>query len=184
VLERPGIVAGSCGGSTPIARYVDETGTRAGKRVQALGGAKNHMVVLPDADIEMAADAAVSAAYGSAGERCMAISQVVAVGDAADRLVNAIQVRLPRIKVGNGLEPDVEMGPLVTREHRDKVAGYIDGARDQGADVVADGRGSAPDGAGFFLGVSLLDHVTPEMYGFRDEICGPVLGVTRVSTYH
>jgi malonate-semialdehyde dehydrogenase (acetylating) / methylmalonate-semialdehyde dehydrogenase len=184
VLEHPDIQAVSFVGSTPIARYVYETGTKHGKRVQALGGAKNHMIVLPDADIEMAADAAVSAAYGSAGERCMAISQVVAVGDAADRLVNAIQERLPKIKVGNGLEPDVEMGPLVTREHRDKVASYIDGARDQGADVVADGRESAPDGEGFFLGVSLLDKVTPEMDAYKDEIFGPVLGVTRVGTYN
>jgi malonate-semialdehyde dehydrogenase (acetylating)/methylmalonate-semialdehyde dehydrogenase len=183
VLEHPDIQAVSFVGSTPIARYVYETGTKNGKRVQALGGAKNHMIVLPDADIEMAADAAVSAAYGSAGERCMAISQVVAVGDAADRLVQAIQTRLPKIKVGNGLEPDVEMGPLVTREHRDKVASYIDGARDQGASVVADGRETAPEGDGFFLGVSLLDNVTPEMDAYKDEIFGPVLGVTRVGTY-
>jgi malonate-semialdehyde dehydrogenase (acetylating) / methylmalonate-semialdehyde dehydrogenase len=183
VLEHPDIQAVSFVGSTPIARYVYETGTKHGKRVQALGGAKNHMIVLPDADIDMAADAAVSAAYGSAGERCMAISQVVAVGDAADRLVQAIQERLPKIKVGNGLEPDVEMGPLVTREHRDKVASYIEGARDQGAEVVADGRESAPEGDGFFLGVSLLDNVTPEMDAYKDEIFGPVLGVTRVGTY-
>jgi malonate-semialdehyde dehydrogenase (acetylating)/methylmalonate-semialdehyde dehydrogenase len=184
VLEHPDIQAVSFVGSTPIARYVYETGTKHGKRVQALGGAKNHMVVLPDADIDMAADAAVSAAYGSAGERCMAISQLVAVGDAADRLVNAIHERLPKIKVGNGLEPDVEMGPLVTREHRDKVASYIDGAREQGAEVVADGRESAPEGDGFFLGVSLLDNVTPEMDAYKDEIFGPVLGVTRVGTYN
>ena len=184
VLEHPDIQAVSFVGSTPIARYVYETGTKHGKRVQALGGAKNHMIVLPDADIDMAADAAVSAAYGSAGERCMAISQVVAVGDAADRLVKAIHERLPKIKVGNGLEPDVEMGPLVTREHRDKVASYIDGARDQGAEVVADGRDSAPEGDGFFLGVSLLDNVTPEMDAYKDEIFGPVLGVTRVGTYN
>jgi malonate-semialdehyde dehydrogenase (acetylating) / methylmalonate-semialdehyde dehydrogenase len=183
VLEHPEIQAVSFVGSTPIARYVYETGTQHGKRVQALGGAKNHMIVLPDADIDMAADAAVSAAYGSAGERCMAISQVVAVGDAADRLVKAIEDRLPKIKVGNGLEPDVEMGPLVTREHRDKVASYIEQARDQGADVVADGRESSPDGDGFFLGVSLLDNVTPEMDAYKDEIFGPVLGVTRVGTY-
>jgi malonate-semialdehyde dehydrogenase (acetylating) / methylmalonate-semialdehyde dehydrogenase len=183
VLEHPEIAAVSFVGSTPIARYVYETGTKTGKRVQALGGAKNHMIVLPDADIEMAADAAVSAAYGSAGERCMAISQVVAVGDAADRLVKAIEDRLPKIKVGNGLEADVEMGPLVTREHRDKVASYIEGAREQGADVVADGRESAPEGDGFFLGVSLLDNVTPEMDAYKDEIFGPVLGVTRVGTY-
>ncbi|OAI54984.1 methylmalonate-semialdehyde dehydrogenase [Gaiella sp. SCGC AG-212-M14] len=183
VLEHPEIAAVSFVGSTPIARYVYETGTKTGKRVQALGGAKNHMIVLPDADIEMAADAAVSAAYGSAGERCMAISQVVAVGDAADRLVKAIEDRLPKIKVGNGLKADVEMGPLVTREHRDKVASYIEGAREQGADVVADGRESAPEGDGFFLGVSLLDNVTPEMDAYKDEIFGPVLGVTRVGTY-
>jgi malonate-semialdehyde dehydrogenase (acetylating)/methylmalonate-semialdehyde dehydrogenase len=184
VLEHPDIQAVSFVGSTPIARYVYETGTKHGKRVQALGGAKNHMIVLPDADIDMAADAAVSAAYGSAGERCMAVSQVVAVGDAADRLVKAIHERLPKIKVGNGLEPDVEMGPLVTREHRDKVASYIDGARGQGAEVVADGRDSAPEGDGFFLGVSLLDNVTPEMDAYKDEIFGPVLGVTRVGTYN
>jgi malonate-semialdehyde dehydrogenase (acetylating)/methylmalonate-semialdehyde dehydrogenase len=183
VIEHPDIQAVSFVGSTPIARYVYENGTKHGKRVQALGGAKNHMIVLPDADIDMAADAAVSAAYGSAGERCMAISQVVAVGDAADRLVKAIHDRLPKIKVGNGLEPDVEMGPLVTREHRDKVASYIDGAREQGAEVIADGRDTAPEGDGFFLGVSLLDNVTPEMDAYKDEIFGPVLGVTRVGTY-
>jgi len=183
VLGHPEIAAVSFVGSTPIARYVYETGTKTGKRVQALGGAKNHMIVLPDADIEMAADAAVSAAYGSAGERCMAISQVVAVGDAADRLVKAIEDRLPKIKVGNGLEADVEMGPLVTREHRDKVASYIEGAREQGAEVVADGRENTPEGDGFFLGVSLLDNVTPEMDAYKDEIFGPVLGVTRVGTY-
>jgi malonate-semialdehyde dehydrogenase (acetylating) / methylmalonate-semialdehyde dehydrogenase len=183
VLEHPDIAAVSFVGSTPIARYVYETGTKAGKRVQALGGAKNHMVVLPDADIDMAADAAVSAAYGSAGERCMAVSHVVAVGDVADRLVEAIKERLPKIKVGNGLEPDVEMGPLVTREHRDKVASYLDKGREQGATVVADGRETAPDGNGFFLGVSLIDDVTTEMDVYKDEIFGPVLGISRVDTY-
>jgi malonate-semialdehyde dehydrogenase (acetylating) / methylmalonate-semialdehyde dehydrogenase len=183
VLQHSDISAVSFVGSTPIARYVYETGTKAGKRVQALGGAKNHMIVLPDADIEMAADAAVSAAYGSAGERCMAVSQVVAVGDVADKLVDAIKERLPKIKVGNGFEPDVEMGPLVTREHRDKVASYIDKGRDEGATVVADGRETAPDGDGFFLGVSLLDDVTPAMDVYKDEIFGPVLGITRVATY-
>ena len=183
VLEHPDITAVSFVGSTPIARYVYETGTKAGKRVQALGGAKNHMVVLPDADIDMAADAAVSAAYGSAGERCMAVSHVVAVGDAADALVAAIKERLPKIKVGNGLEPDVEMGPLVTREHRDKVASYLDKGREQGATVVADGRETAPDGNGFFLGVSLIDDVTTEMDVYKDEIFGPVLGISRVDTY-
>jgi malonate-semialdehyde dehydrogenase (acetylating)/methylmalonate-semialdehyde dehydrogenase len=183
LLQHPDVAAVSFVGSTPIAKYVYETGTGAGKRIQALGGAKNHMIVLPDADIDMAADAAVSAAYGSAGERCMAISQVVAVGDVADPLVRAIQERLPKIKVGNGLEPDVEMGPLVTREHRDRVASYIDQGREQGATVVADGRETAPEGDGFFLGVSLLDNVTPEMDAYKDEIFGPVLGVTRVATY-
>ncbi len=183
VLGHPDIAAVSFVGSTPIARYVYETGTKAGKRVQALGGAKNHMVVLPDADIHMAADAAVSAAYGSAGERCMAVSHVVAVGDVADRLVAAIKERLPKIKVGNGLEPDVEMGPLVTREHRDKVASYLDKGREQGATVVADGRETAPEGNGFFLGVSLIDDVTTEMDVYKDEIFGPVLGVSRVDTY-
>jgi malonate-semialdehyde dehydrogenase (acetylating)/methylmalonate-semialdehyde dehydrogenase len=183
VLEHPGIAAVSFVGSTPIARYVYENGTKHGKRVQALGGAKNHMIVLPDADMDMAADAAVSAAYGSAGERCMAIAQVVAVGGAGDRLVAAIKERLPKIKVGDGMEPDVEMGPLVTRDHRDRVASYIDSARQQGADVVTDGRETAPDRNGFFLGVSLLDNVTPEMDAYKDEIFGPVLGVTRVDTY-
>ena len=151
--------------------------------MQALGGAKNHMIVLPDADIEMAADAAVSAAYGSAGERCMAVSVVVAVGDVADPLVAAIQERLPKITVGDGMDPASEMGPLVTREHRDKVAGYLDTGAAQGAKVVADGRETAPEGDGFFLGVSLLDEVTPEMDAYRDEIFGPVLGVMRVATY-
>jgi malonate-semialdehyde dehydrogenase (acetylating)/methylmalonate-semialdehyde dehydrogenase len=183
LLEHPDVQAVSFVGSTPIARYIYETGTKHGKRVQALGGAKNHMIVLPDADIEMAADAAVSAAYGSAGERCMAISQVVAVGHAADELVDAIKQRLPKIKVGDGMDPTSEMGPLVTREHRDKVASYIDGAREQGATVVADGRETSPAGDGFFLGVSLLDEVTPEMDAYRDEIFGPVLGITRVETY-
>jgi malonate-semialdehyde dehydrogenase (acetylating)/methylmalonate-semialdehyde dehydrogenase len=183
ILEHPDISAVSFVGSTPIARYVYTTGTSHGKRVQALGGAKNHMVVLPDADLDMAADAAVSAGYGSAGERCMAVSVVVAVGDVADDLVKAIEERLPKVKVGPGTEPDSEMGPLITREHRDKVASYIDGAREQGATVVADGRETAPDGDGFFLGVSLLDEVTPEMDAYRDEIFGPVLSVVRADTY-
>ena len=183
VLEHPDISAVSFVGSTPIARYVYETGTKHGKRVQALGGAKNHMIVLPDADIDMAADAAVSAGYGSAGERCMAVSQVVAVGDVADRLVEAIKERLPKVKVGDGMAPDSEMGPLITGEHRDRVASYIDKGRDQGATVVADGRETTPDGEGFFLGVSLLDNVSPENDAYKDEIFGPVLGVTRVGTY-
>jgi len=184
LLEHPDIASISFVGSTPIARYVYENGTKAGKRVQALGGAKNHMIVLPDADIDMAADAAVSAGYGSAGERCMAISVLVAVGDAADPLVEAIQERLPKVKVGDGMDPESEMGPLVTREHRDKVASYLDSGPEQGATIVADGRDTAIDGDGFFLGVSLLDNVTPEMDAYRDEIFGPVLSVVRVPTYN
>ena len=183
LLEHPGVAAVSFVGSTPIARYIYETGTKHGKRVQALGGAKNHMIVLPDADVDMAADAAVSAGYGSAGERCMAVSVLVAVGEVADPLVAAIKERLPKVKVGNGLEPDSEMGPLVTREHRDKVASYIESGSEQGATLVADGRESAPDGDGFFLGVSLLDNVTAEMDAYRDEIFGPVLSVVRAETY-
>ena len=183
ILEHPDIAAVSFVGSTPIARYIYETGTRNGKRVQALGGAKNHMVVLPDADIDMAADAAVSAGYGSAGERCMAISVVVAVGQVADPLVDAIKARLPKLRIGPGSEPDSEMGPLITREHRDKVASYVDTAAEQGATVVVDGRQHEVPGDGFFLGVSLLDDVGETMDCYRDEIFGPVLGVVRVDTY-
>jgi malonate-semialdehyde dehydrogenase (acetylating)/methylmalonate-semialdehyde dehydrogenase len=183
LLAHPDVAAISFVGSTPIAKYVYETATAAGKRCQALGGAKNHMIVLPDADIEMAADAAVSAGYGSAGERCMAVSMVVAVGGVADELVSAISERIPKVKVGNGLEPGAEMGPLVTREHRDRVASYVDRAPAEGATVVVDGRESAPEGNGFFLGPSLIDHVSPGMANYRDEIFGPVLGVTRVDSY-
>jgi malonate-semialdehyde dehydrogenase (acetylating)/methylmalonate-semialdehyde dehydrogenase len=183
LLDHPDVAAVSFVGSTPVAKYIYERGTKAGKRVQALAGAKNHMVVLPDADIDMAADAAVSAGYGSAGERCMAISVVVAVGEVADPLVKAIQERIPRVKVGNGLEQDVEMGPLFTREHRDKVASFIDKGRDAGATVVTDGREDAPDGGGFFLKPSLLDNVKPDMEVYLEEIFGPVLGVVRVDTY-
>ncbi|HEY8867996.1 MAG TPA: CoA-acylating methylmalonate-semialdehyde dehydrogenase [Candidatus Limnocylindrales bacterium] len=185
ILEHPEIAAVSFVGSTPIARYIYETGTRHGKRVQALGGAKNHMIVLPDADIDMAADAAVSAGYGSSGERCMAVATVVAVGDVADPLVEAIKARLPKVKVGPGSDPDAEMGPLVTRQHRDKVASYLDSAADQGATVVADGREHPlyKHSEGFFLGVSLIDGVEPSMDAYRDEIFGPVLTVVRVPTY-
>ncbi len=183
ILEHPGISSVSFVGSTPIAKYIYENAAKHGKRVQALGGAKNHMVVLPDADIDMAADAAVSAAYGSAGERCMAVSVVVTVGDVANRLVEAIKERLPNVKIGPGMEPDSEMGPLITREHREKVASYIDSAREQGATVVSDGRDLDVDGGGFFLGVSLLDEVKPEMDAYRDEIFGPVLSVVRADTY-
>ena len=186
ILDHPDIAAVSFVGSTPIARYIYETGTKAGKRVQALGGAKNHMIVLPDADIDMAADAAVSAGYGSAGERCMAIATIVAVGDVADPLVEAIKARLPedqgrtRAAIRRS-----EMGPLVTKQHRDKVASYLDSGPAQGATVVTDGREHPlyDESDGFFLGVSLIDHVTPAMDCYRDEIFGPVLTVMRVKTY-
>jgi malonate-semialdehyde dehydrogenase (acetylating)/methylmalonate-semialdehyde dehydrogenase len=183
ILDHPDIAAVSFVGSTPIAQYIYATGTSKGKRVQALGGAKNHMIVLPDADLDMAADAAVSAAYGSAGERCMAVSAVVTVGDIGDAFVEAVKERLPKVKVGPGTQPENEMGPLITREHRDKVASYLDSGAEQGAEVVADGRETAPDGDGFFLGVSLLDKVTPEMDAYKDEIFGPVLSVVRAETY-
>jgi malonate-semialdehyde dehydrogenase (acetylating)/methylmalonate-semialdehyde dehydrogenase len=183
LTEHPDIAAISFVGSTPAAKKIYENGSRAGKRVQALGGAKNHMVVLPDADIEMAADAAVSAGYGSAGERCMAISVVVAVGDVGDELVPAIESRLPKIKVGPGTDPESEMGPLITREHRDKVASYLDVATADGATVVADGRTTAVEGDGFFLGASLVDNVEPTSRMYTDEIFGPVLSVVRVPTY-
>jgi malonate-semialdehyde dehydrogenase (acetylating) / methylmalonate-semialdehyde dehydrogenase len=184
ILEHPDIEAVSFVGSTPIARYIYETGTKNGKRVQALGGAKNHMIVLPDADIDMAADAAVSAGFGSAGERCMAVATIVAVGDVADPLVEAISKRLPNVKVGPGSDPNAEMGPLVTRQHRDKVASYLDSSKEQGATVVADGRDHPLfEGDGFFLGVCLVDNVTTEMDAYRDEIFGPVLTVVRVKTY-
>ena len=182
LLNHADVSAVSFVGSTPIAKYIYETGTKNGKRVQALGGAKNHMVVLPDADIDMAADAAVSAAFGSAGERCMAISVVVAVGGVGDLLVDAIKSRMPSIKIGDGLVAGNEMGPLVTREHRDKVASYIDAGERAGAKVLADGR-DLMDRPGFFLGLSLLDHVTPDMTVYTDEIFGPVLSVVRVDTY-
>lgn len=184
LLEHPDVKAVSFVGSTPIAKYIYETGTKHGKRVQALGGAKNHMVVLPDADINMAADAAVSAAYGSAGERCMAISVVVAVGDVADPLIEAIKERMPKIKVGPGLEEGSEMGPLISKEHRDKVASYVENAPKEGATVVVDGREDpVSQREGFFLGTSLLDNVKPGMKCYDDEIFGPVLSVVRVKSY-
>jgi malonate-semialdehyde dehydrogenase (acetylating) / methylmalonate-semialdehyde dehydrogenase len=177
VLQHRDIAAVSFVGSTPIARYVYETATKNGKRCQALGGAKNHMIVLPDADIDMAADAAVSAAYGSAGERCMAVSMLVAVGNVADPLIEAIKQRIPNVKVGDGMDPSNEMGPLITREHRDKVASYLDEGK-----VLVDGRENCPD-EGFFLAPSLIDDLKPGMRAYDDEIFGPVLGVTRVDTY-
>ncbi len=182
LLEHPDVAAVSFVGSTPIARHVYDTGTRNGKRVQALGGAKNHMLVLPDADLDMAADAAVSAAYGSAGERCMAISVVVAVESIADELVARIASRVPNIIVGPGSDPSSEMGPLITREHRDNVAGYVAGAQQDGATVVVDGRQGAPSD-GFFLRPTLLDDVAPGMACYDDEIFGPVLSVVRVGGY-
>jgi len=182
LLEHPDIAAVSFVGSTPIAKYVYETGTRNGKRVQALGGAKNHMLVLPDADLDMAADAAVSAAYGSAGERCMAVSVVAAVDSIADQLIDKIKTRIPNIKVGAGTDPSAEMGPLITREHRDKVAGYVHGAAKEGAKVVIDGTAKAKDD-GFFLNPSLIDEAKPGMKCYDEEIFGPVLVVTRVEGY-
>ncbi|ANH37857.1 Methylmalonate-semialdehyde dehydrogenase [acylating] [Nocardioides dokdonensis FR1436] len=183
LLRHPEVAAISFVGSTPIARYIYETGTAQGKRVQALGGAKNHMVVLPDADVDMAADAAVSAAYGAAGERCMAISVVVAVGDVADSLVSAVADRLPRLRIGNGADDGVDMGPLISGEHRDKVAGYIAAGEAAGARLVVDGRRASVPAEGFFLGTTLLDDVTPDMTVYTDEIFGPVLSVVRVATY-
>ena len=182
LLEHPDIAAVSFVGSTPIAKYVYETGTRNGKRVQALGGAKNHMLVLPDADLDMAADAAVSAAYGSAGERCMAVSVVAAVDSIADQLIDKIKTRIPNIKVGAGTDPSSEMGPLITREHRDKVASYVHGAAKEGAKVVIDGTAKAKDD-GFFLNPSLIDEAKPGMKCYDEEIFGPVLVVTRIDGY-
>jgi malonate-semialdehyde dehydrogenase (acetylating)/methylmalonate-semialdehyde dehydrogenase len=185
LLEHPDVSAISFVGSTPVARAIYETGSRHGKRVQALGGAKNHMVVLPDADLELAADAAVSAGYGSAGERCMAISVVVAVGDVGERLVPRIAERVRALRVGPASDPEAEMGPLVTREHRDRVSSYVDRGREEGADLVVDGRGLRVGGheQGFFLGASLFDRVTPEMAIYRDEIFGPVLCVVRADGF-
>ena len=181
ILEHPDIQAVSFVGSTPIAKYIYSTGTANGKRVQALGGAKNHMVVLPDADIDMAADAAVSAGFGSAGERCMAISVVVAVGGVGDKLVDAIAARMPKVKVGPGTDPDAEMGPLITGDHRDKVASYLAGAPAEGATIVVDGREADLPTDGYFLGVSLIDQVKPGMKVYDEEIFGPVLSVMRLA---
>jgi malonate-semialdehyde dehydrogenase (acetylating)/methylmalonate-semialdehyde dehydrogenase len=184
LLEHPDVKAISFVGSTPVARAVYETGTRNGKRVQALGGAKNHMVVLPDADLDMAADAAVSAGFGSAGERCMAISVVVAVGKVADPLIDAIRQRMEKIRIGPGLEEGNEMGPLITREHRDRVVSYVAHAAEEGATLAVDGRtGPLQEKPGFFLGASLLDDVKPGMRCYDDEIFGPVLSVVRTETY-
>jgi malonate-semialdehyde dehydrogenase (acetylating)/methylmalonate-semialdehyde dehydrogenase len=181
ILAHPGIHAVSFVGSTPIAKYIYETCAKAGKRVQALGGAKNHAVVLPDADMEFTADALIGAGYGSAGERCMAISAVVAVGSAGDKIVALLKQKAQNIKIGPGDQDGVEMGPLVTAQHRDKVASYIEKGKSEGAKAVLDGS-QPPVKEGFFLGTSLFDHVKPEMQIYKDEIFGPVLVVTRVNT--
>lgn len=183
ILDSPTVQAVSFVGSTPIARSIYERASVNGKRVQALGGAKNHMVVLPDADIDSAADAAVSAAYGSAGERCMAVSVLVTVGDIADDLIEAISTRIGSLSIGAGTEASSEMGPLITREHRERVASYIDAARESGAKVVVDGREQSFEGDGYFLGVSLVDEVSTDMSVYTDEIFGPVLSVVRAQTY-
>ena len=182
LLVHPGIKSISFVGSTPIARYVYETGTKAGKRVQALGGAKNHMIVLPDSDLELAADAAINAGFGSAGERCMAISAIVAVEPIGNALVARIKSRMANIVTGDGTQGS-DMGPLVTAVHRDKVASYIEAGAKEGATVVVDGRDLKVDGDGFFLGPTLLDHVSPKMSVYTDEIFGPVLSIIRVNTY-
>ena len=181
ILQHPGIAAVSFVGSTPIAKHIYETAAKTGKRVQALGGAKNHAVVLPDADLEFAADALIGAAYGSAGERCMAISAVVAVGAAGDPLVKLLEKKARAIKVGPGDAEGVDMGPLVTAEHRAKVASYIEAGLKEGAKMVLDGR-QAPAGKGFFLGTTLFDHVRPAMTIYKDEIFGPVLVVLRADS--
>ncbi|MDV8147266.1 MULTISPECIES: CoA-acylating methylmalonate-semialdehyde dehydrogenase [Arthrobacter] len=184
LLTHPDVKAVSFVGSTPIAKYVYQTATAHGKRVQALGGAKNHMIVLPDADLDLAADAAVNAGFGSAGERCMAISALLAVGDIADDLVAKIAQRANSLRTGDGLR-GCDMGPLVTAQHRDKVAGYVDAGEAAGATIVVDGRTISPDaeGEGFFVGPTLFDNVTTDMSIYQDEIFGPVLSVVRVDTY-
>jgi malonate-semialdehyde dehydrogenase (acetylating)/methylmalonate-semialdehyde dehydrogenase len=185
LLVHPDIDAVSFVGSTPIARHVYETATSHGKRVQALGGAKNHMIVLPDADLDLAADAAVSAGYGSAGERCMAISVVVAVDPIGDHLVDRIRTRIARLSIGAGNDPGVDMGPLVTAAHRDRVTSYVDAGENEGAELVVDGRGLVVEGRadGFWLGPCLFDHVGPDMSIYTDEIFGPVLSVVRAESY-
>ncbi|MFA7498819.1 MAG: CoA-acylating methylmalonate-semialdehyde dehydrogenase, partial [Leucobacter sp.] len=183
LLDSRTVKAVSFVGSTPIAKYIYERAAANGKRVQALGGAKNHMIVMPDADLDMAADAAVSAAYGSAGERCMAVSVVVAVGGVGDVLVSKIKERMEKLVIGDGTDPSSEMGPLITAEARDRVESYVAGAEAEGATVVVDGRAAKFEGGGFFTGVSLIDNVPTDSKVYRDEIFGPVLGVVRVDTY-
>jgi malonate-semialdehyde dehydrogenase (acetylating)/methylmalonate-semialdehyde dehydrogenase len=185
ILEHPGIKAVSFVGSTPIAKHVYETGTRNGKRVQALGGAKNHAIVLPDADLDLAADGLVSAAYGSAGQRCMAVSVAVTVGDVAEPLLAKIRERIDALTVGNGTNPESEMGPLVSQQHYDKVSGLIQAGADEGADLVVDGRELSVEGheGGYFVGPSVFDHVKPGMRVYDEEIFGPVLVIVRADSY-
>jgi malonate-semialdehyde dehydrogenase (acetylating)/methylmalonate-semialdehyde dehydrogenase len=185
ILAHPTIQAVSFVGSTPIAEYVYREGTKHGKRVQALGGAKNHMIVMPDADLDQAADALVGAAYGSAGERCMAISVAVTVGNAtADALLNKLEQRIEGLQMSDGMKEGAELGPLITKAHLERVTGYLQHGKEEGAELVVDGREKAlPKGEGFFLGACLFDHVKPEMKIYREEIFGPVLGVVRVNNF-
>jgi malonate-semialdehyde dehydrogenase (acetylating)/methylmalonate-semialdehyde dehydrogenase len=185
LLAHPSVQAVSFVGSTPIAEYVYREGTKHGKRVQALGGAKNHMIVMPDADLDQAADALVGAAYGSAGERCMAISVAVTVGNAtADALLGKLEQRIGSLQMGDGMKEGAELGPLITKTHLERVTGYIQHGKEEGAELVVDGRENAlTKGEGFFLGACLFDHVKPEMKIYRDEIFGPVLGVVRVNNF-
>ena len=185
LLENDDVKAVSFVGSTPIANYIYEVGARHGKRVQALGGAKNHMLVMPDADMNKAADALIGAAFGSAGERCMAISVALLVGDAADKLMPVLKERVETLKIKNGLEMDAEMGPIVTAAARDRIKGYIDSGVDEGADLLVDGRDYTVAGheEGYFLGGTLFDNVTPDMKIYKEEIFGPVLSCVRVSNF-
>ncbi|MGP0016884.1 CoA-acylating methylmalonate-semialdehyde dehydrogenase [Pseudomonas sp.] len=185
LLQHPDIEAISFVGSTPIAEYIHQQATARGKRVQALGGAKNHMIVMPDADLDQAADALIGAAYGSAGERCMAISIAVAVGEVGDELIARLLPRIDQLKIGNGMQRDSDMGPLVTAEHKAKVEGFIGEGVAQGARLIVDGRGFKVPGAesGFFVGATLFDNVTPEMSIYQQEIFGPVLGIVRVPDF-
>ncbi|SDU91709.1 CoA-acylating methylmalonate-semialdehyde dehydrogenase [Pseudomonas mucidolens] len=185
LLQHPDVEAISFVGSTPIAEYIHQQATQRGKRVQALGGAKNHMIVMPDADLDQAADALIGAAYGSAGERCMAISIALVVGDVGDKLIDKLLPRIDRLKVGNGMHKGSEMGPLVTAEHKAKVQGFIDEGVAQGAKLIVDGRGFTVPGAeaGFFVGATLFDNVTTDMSIYRQEIFGPVLGIVRVADF-
>ncbi len=183
ILRDERVKAVSFVGSTPIAQYIYETGARHGKRVQALGGAKNHMVVMPDADLDQAVDALMGAAYGSAGERCMAISVAVAVGDMGDKLIEAMKPKVQALKIGNGMDEGMEMGPLVTKEHLERVLGYVDLGVEEGADLVVDGRGQTFDNGGFFMGGCLFDNVKPDMRIYKEEIFGPVLCVVRAKTF-